>query len=501
MTGTCLSRFRAASAVLLCLAGASVAFCADDPVARGTKLFERRHYGEAANVLQPYLSSAGSGAPGQAALILGAAYLKNAALHRALYRTSIAVHLDYLKKLSGERGRGGSSLADLYLGETLLAAGRPGEAKTQLTKFRAKAGKGTAEEAIAAIGLGLCHYRLGEAQKAKSFWSGVDAADLDVKTELAAAYFSTGLGEKDAVSMCEEALALLTKSGRRPSMRALKSIVGVYARAGLAEKGLDLLASADLKAFSREEILGKDKVIHFYDLALLDGLATLYGKASIVWLGKAAADPKSRDAAAYYLEEAYALLGTGGQSARATDAFFAASKMPQTYKDRATVRKAADRYAAGGKGEATRLWDDFSRKQPADPDLLAEIIFACDRVAAGCQDIVGRAAALAEAGEGKRFRALHFALGRHYLSRKEYAKALFHLEAGRDKGNKNKVESNDPEMLAALAEAYYRVKKFSEAQEIYFEMSKSFPAVRQIQEALQGIYSREQKSPGDVRIL
>jgi predicted Zn-dependent protease len=301
--------------------------------------------------------------------------------------------------------------------------------------------------------------------------------------------------------MFEEALALLAKSGRRPSMRALKSIVGVYARAGRTEKGLDLLASADLKAFSREEILGKDKIIHFYDLALLDALAALYGKASLVWLGKAAASPATRDAATYYLEEAYALLGTGGQSARATDDFFAASKMPQTYKDRATVRKAADRYAAGGKGEATRLWDDYSRKQPADPDLLAEIIVACDRVAAGCQDIVGRAAALAEAGEGKRFRALHFALGRHYLSRKEYAKALFHLEAGRDKGNKNKVESNDPEMLAALAEAYYRVKKFSEAQEIYFEMSKSFPAVRQIQEALQGIYSREQKSPGDVRIL
>lgn len=500
MTGTCLRRLRVAAALLF-LAGASAAFGADDPVARGTKLFEKRRYGEAAGVLRPYLSSAGPGAPGQAALVLGAAYLKNAALHRALYRTSLAVHLDYLKKLSGERGRGGSSLADLYLGEALLAAGKPGEAKTRLTKFRSKAGKGTAEEAIASIDLGLCHYRLGEAQKAKGILAGVDAADPEVKTELAAAYLSAGLGEKDAVAMCEEALAALAKSGRKPSMRALKSIVGVYARAGRTEKGLDLLAASDLKAFSREEILGKDKTIHFYDLALLDALAALYGKASIVWLGKAVADPKIRDAAAYYLEEAYALPGTGGRSAAAADAFGAASKMPQSFKDRVTVRKAAERYAAGGKGEAARIWDDFSRKQPADPDLLAEILFACDRVAAGCLDIVGRAAVLAEAGEGKRYRALHFALGRHYLARKEYSEALSHLEAGRDKGNKNKVESNDPELLAALAEAYYRVKKFSEAQEIYFEMSKSFPAVRQIQEALQGIYSREQKSPGDVRII
>jgi uncharacterized protein HemY len=151
--------------------------------------------------------------------------------------------------------------------------------------------------------------------------------------------------------------------------------------------------------------------------------------------------------------------------------------------------------------EVAREWERLSRKTQADPDLMAEILFACDRAGAGCQDIADRAAAVAEAGEGKRLRGLRLALGRHFLGRKEYAKAVATLEAGRDKGFKNKIESNDPELLAALAEVYYRVKKFSEAQEIYFEMGKSFPAVRQIQEALQGIYAREQKSPGDVRIL
>jgi pentatricopeptide repeat protein len=75
------------------------------------------------------------------------------------------------------------------------------------------------------------------------------------------------------------------------------------------------------------------------------------------------------------------------------------------------------------------------------------------------------------------------------------------MEAGRDKSNKNKIESNDPLMLVSLAEAYYRTKKFSEALEIYFEMSKQFPEVRQIQEAMQGIYSMEHKSAGDVKIF
>jgi hypothetical protein len=32
-------------------------------------------------------------------------------------------------------------------------------------------------------------------------------------------------------------------------------------------------------------------------------------------------------------------------------------------------------------------------------------------------------------------------------------------------------------------------------------MSKEFPVVRQIQEAMQGVYSMEQRSAGDVKIL
>ena len=55
-------------------------------------------------------------------------------------------------------------------------------------------------------------------------------------------------------------------------------------------------------------------------------------------------------------------------------------------------------------------------------------------------------------------------------------------------------------MLVSLADAYYQTRKFSEALEIYFEMSKEFPEIRQIQEAVQGVYAVEQKSAGDVKI-
>ena len=109
-------------------------------------------------------------------------------------------------------------------------------------------------------------------------------------------------------------------------------------------------------------------------------------------------------------------------------------------------------------------------------------------------------AAALERGEGRKVKALSAGLGRYYDGQQEHAKALAYLESARDKGNKNKIESNDPLLLAELADSYYRAKKFSEALEIFFEMSKQFPQVRQIQEAIQGVYSMEHRSAGDVKI-
>ena len=133
--------------------------------------------------------------------------------------------------------------------------------------------------------------------------------------------------------------------------------------------------------------------------------------------------------------------------------------------------------------------------------MLADVVLGCADAQAKCARALAHAGQVAEAGDGRRAQRLNFALGRYHLVRKDYARAIAYMETGRDKSNKNKIEANDPEMLAGLAEAYYRTKQFSEGLEIFFEMSGEFPVVRQIQEAMQGVYSMEQRSAGDVRIL
>jgi tetratricopeptide (TPR) repeat protein len=133
--------------------------------------------------------------------------------------------------------------------------------------------------------------------------------------------------------------------------------------------------------------------------------------------------------------------------------------------------------------------------------VIAEVLSACTTFAVECPDIERRAGILAGTGERATLADLYRALGSYYIQRRDYAKAISSLEAGRDKSNKNSIVHNDPLMLVNLATAYYETRQYSEALEIYFEMSKHFPAVRQIQVAVQGVYAREQKSAGDARLF
>jgi tetratricopeptide (TPR) repeat protein len=422
-------------------------------------------------------------------------------LHRELYQTSVSASKDYLKNLSTAQGKDRSRFVDLYLGQALLESGKPGAAAIYLEKFSATEGVELRYRAIAKVSLGLSYSKDHESAKATKLWGGIDASDPEVKAELAAAYSKAGLAGKNPFPTANGILSEMKTSGKPLSIRMVKNLVTMYAQgAGPTEKGLDLLERSDLKAFSYQETLGKSKVIRFYDPSLLNDMAILYGRASLAYLERAAADAKVKAAAEFYLGQAYALFGSAEKSSKITASFIAMSAMPEHYKDCIRVWEAANLYRRNRQADAMAVWDELVHKKPEDPDLIAEILFVNSMSKIECPKVLQKATAVVETGDGKRFSQLNGAIGTYYLGRFDNSKAISYLEAGRDKSNKNKIESNDPMLLVGLAEAYYRTKKFSEALEIYFEMSKQFPEVRQIQEAIQGVYAMEQKSAGDVKI-
>jgi len=480
---------------------AAQAFGADDVVMRAMKLYEKRHYDEAARLLRVDGSSIEQGKKGSSNLAFGMIYFKNTLLHRELYQAAIEASQDYLKSLSAIQDGDRSRFVDLYFGEAMVESGNSSLAAIHLKKFSSNKDIEPRYQAIAKVNLGLSYYLKNEPAMATELWGGVNTSDLEVKAELAAAYSKASLMNKDSSAMAEGILSEMKRSSKPISTRMLKNLVTICARrANLTEKGLDLLDHSDLRTYSYQEILGKSKVIHFYDLSLLNNMATLYGRASIANLEKAADDPEVKDAAEFYLGQACALFGSIEESSKVTASFIATSRIPQQYRDRIRVWQGANLYVRNRKNDAMAVWDELAQKQPEDPDLIAEILFACSRIKAECPRVLQKAAAMVDHGESKNLSLLNIAIGKYYLDRLDNVKAISYLEAARDKSNKNKIESNDPVMLVSLADAYYRTKKFSEALEIYFEMSKQYPQVRQIQEAMQGIYAIEDKGAGDVRI-
>ena len=182
------------------LIAAAQAFAADDAVTRAMKLYEKRHYGEAASMLRAANASVESGKKGAANLALGMIYFKNAVLHRELYQAAVVASQDYLKKLSAAQGKDRSRFVDLYFGQALAESGKPGAAAIYLKKFSANGGVEPRYQAIAKISLALGYSRNNEPAKATELWRGIDASDPEVKAELAAAFSKAGLVEQEPIS-------------------------------------------------------------------------------------------------------------------------------------------------------------------------------------------------------------------------------------------------------------------------------------------------------------
>jgi tetratricopeptide (TPR) repeat protein len=485
--------------VTVALSVCTPAYGADEPVNAALKLYEKHRYEQAARLLEDALERLDAGRQSQAQLVLGTIYLRNADLHEALARTAAAAELDYLDKLLEAASEGRSRYARLYLAEALLARGNAREAARHFEQVRADSGVESHYRAIAGIGLGSALWAQRDAERAHRLWSGVGGAAEITLARAAAQGRARVVDAKSLLVLADD-----TGRARELSPRARRYLIEIYLAAGASDKALAVARAADFGTASYVERFkvakGTAKSIAFYDLALLTDLAQLYRELARRQLEQAAADVRMKPSAEYYLAEAWNGLGGNDESLKFVQAFLARPQAPAQYRERARARQVLIAHRQGRGAEAESSWTAMAESS-SDPEVLADIVLGCADVQAQCAKVLARVGRVSEAGDGRRYQRLNFALGSYYLRQKDYPRAIAYMEVGRDKSNKNKIEANDPEMLAGLAEAYYRTKKFSEGLEIFFEMSREFPVVRQIQEAVQGVYSMEQRSAGDVRIL
>jgi tetratricopeptide (TPR) repeat protein len=480
---------------------AGSAMAAEDVTARSLKLYEKHRYEDAARLLHPELAAMDGGRQASASLALGMIYLNSAVLHRELQQTALTIELDYLTQLSKQKSATPSRLVNYYLGQVLLETGKPAEAATYLRRFADQGGAPPVLKSFAAIELGIAYSRQKQAQKANEVWAGLDTKNAEIKAALAGAYAVAGAQARKPVAMADASLQDAKLQGHAVSPRMTRNLLRAYSHAGAHEKALGLLNSSELKGASSVEDIGSSKSISFYDVSILGDMAQTHLNAAVMYLEQASRDAKLSSTANYYLADAYLQQGKAELSLQAAGGFLSQAKIPPQYRDTTRIHQAVAYSLTGQKAEAGAIWQSLTDKAAEDPVVLAGLMQSCVQVRADCIKLEKLAVAAVEKGEGKKFFPLNAALGKYYLLQKDYANAVLYMEAGRDKANKNKIEINDPVLLVGLAEAYYRSKKFSENLEIYFEIAKQYPVVRQIQEAMQGIYSMEQQSAGDVKIF
>jgi hypothetical protein len=284
-------------------------------------------------------------------------------------------------------------------------------------------------------------------------------------------------------------------------VRTITNAIAVYARSGHADKAFALLRAADVGLPSYEENISKSKVLRFYDPALFGNLAELEQAEAERLLLKVRSDAKYKAVAGYFLADLYMNNNQFNDAAKLLPELLAATELPAAFRDRVSVMQAALEVRSGKAAHGNAAFAELGKKFAQDPVMLAEVLQACVRFKASCPAVVKQARALAATSQGERFRSLHFAVGEQYASEGKNERALLEMETARDKSNKNRIDTNDPMWLVRMADLYFSGKSFSESLEIYFEMSREFPAVRQLQETGQGVYSTEYRSAGDAKIF
>ncbi len=473
-------------ALAVCLLGASVGLQAADDLKKATQLLDKHYYESAAAMLR----AVGDTSP-VAELTLARAYARNADLYRALRRSSLTIGTIYLQKLNAQGGRDRSQFAPLYYGEYLVEAGKASQGAAQLERF--------AGQKVPANYVSIAQNALAIAQRAAPPATGV--SDPLVRSQHAAALSGDPAKRAEAVTQMDQALAELAKANPVLPVRAITNAIGVYARGGQAQKAIALLGSADIGRPSYEETISKSKIVRFYDAGLLGNLAELNQAEAERLLQHAASDARYKSIATYFLAEIYVNSEQFAKAAPLLTELAAAADLPAAYHDRVAVMQAGVDVRTGKASRGNAAFTELGKKYAQDPVMLAETLSACVRFKANCASVTASARSLAAANQGERYRSLHFAVGSQYAAENKNDRALLEMETARDKSNKNRVDTNDPLLLVRLADLYFAGKSFSESLEIYFEMSKEFPAVRQLQETGQGVYSTEYRSAGDAKIF
>ena len=454
-----------------------------DPISKASRYYKDKHYQYALESLFPFVNNISEQKKSRAHLLLGLILSDTAQLYKQLSASAVDIEREYLQRILKTKGKNKSQYAHLFLAKIHLKEGKPNLAISEINRFLQTPASGN-YVAYAK----LLRY---QASKMAGKKATIPASIRNSKKSLIRSdiyYIHNILGDMPNRDRYKSVFSKNSHSIEMLGTRGLKNILTAHLNNNNVTSAIAVALESDFSIAEYKEEFKNGKYIYFYDIDLLDTLASVWRQAAVHYFGLAAKDQKYTNISYYYKAKLLTHYGSIPNSPA-----YQTQSLPQKLQYNGNLLDNVIR--------SKDLLDKFVFSDEKSIDKLNDQMEICNSLALKCEDVLNKSSRIADAAPPKQVAKLNSLIGQKYLDKKDIKQALTYLEAGRNKAHKNKIKYNEPKFLVSLADAHSLSNSYSESLEIYFELGKQFGAVRQIQEALQGIYAMEQRSAGDVKIF
>jgi tetratricopeptide (TPR) repeat protein len=492
-------------ALLLFLSGTSSLFAIPLEIENALKLNRINHYDEALDLVEKALREDRIKPDITSAYTIGRILYRKGELYREMADISVLTTIGYLNQVQGA-----GELRDelkVFLGMALFFDGRYAEAEQYLARVvERRRLKGTLAS-LALVYLGASRHAGGDKSGGREAWERVDESEPLALSTLGFMYaylnINPSMGEDLTRRAADMADALDIPDAHRSSIRMHHAYT-------LLQLGQFHEAYNDVNDTYLDKpifILRPDPrtEIRFYDLSVLYGYSRILFGESIKNLEPivTASSGELASFASYYVAQMYLYLG---KSSDALDYAAKAQKLSVASSltmMRAVACEASALILSGREKKGKRILNNEIEGVYGKPSVLLEMLKVMSDSGvdyAVVDDVVSTIRSYIFDTSWNRTRRDFALLGELAFFSNDENGAVFYLERARDKGNKNRIETNDPGFLLKLSYVYYRRELFSESLEILFSLGENFNGVRPLQDAVQSVYSYKQRGSGEAYI-
>jgi tetratricopeptide (TPR) repeat protein len=477
------------------------AFAIPKEIENALKLNRINHFDEALQVIEEALAEGKINPDITSAYTIGRILYRKGELYREMSQITVLAQIAHLEQIR-DREKALTDELKLFLGIGYFFNNQYLDAAGILNQVIKSRKIEAPLRSLAVVYLGSSYHRTGERDKAQEFWKQVDQDHAYARATLGFMYTYLGINSSSA-----EATILRALDDAKPLYRNSIQVYHAYA----------LMASGRFTdAYNEIGEVNLDKPVYFYkpddnteirfyDLAVLEAYSRIIFGESIKNLEPVvtASSGELASFSSYYVAQMYLYLEDYEKCFNFASRAQKLSVSSSLTMIRAVSCESSAYYLTGKERRGQRLIERETEKIYGKPSFLLEMMrvlitsgVAYDTV----RDVIKDAESYIYDTEWDRTRRDTALLGELAFFSGNYTRALYYLEQARDKGNKNKIETNDPTFLLKLSYVYYNREDYSESLEVLFSLGKSFSGVRPLQDAVQSVYSYKQRGSGETLI-